>query len=53
MKRGATKEEIIRITQELITRNGIRAPSGWMRSRKRWGSRNAPSMKCSLTRKTW
>ena len=25
MKRGATKEEIIRITQELITRNGIRA----------------------------
>jgi len=23
MKRGATKEEIIRITQELITRNGI------------------------------
>ena len=25
MTRGATKEEIIRITQELITRNGIRA----------------------------
>lgn len=25
MKRGATKEEIIRATQELITRNGIRA----------------------------
>lgn len=25
MKRGATKEEIIRTTQELITRNGIRA----------------------------
>ena len=25
MKRGATKEEIIRITQELIARNGIRA----------------------------
>lgn len=28
MKRGATKEEIIRITQELITRNGIRAVRG-------------------------
>ena len=25
MKRGATKEEIIRITQTLIARNGIRA----------------------------
>ena len=25
MKRGATKEEIIRITRELIARNGIRA----------------------------
>ena len=25
MKRGATKEEIIRTTQDLITRNGIRA----------------------------
>ena len=25
MKRGATKEEIIRITQALIARNGIRA----------------------------
>lgn len=25
MKRGATKEEIIRTTQEFITRNGIRA----------------------------
>ena len=25
MKRGATREEIIRTTQELITRNGIRA----------------------------
>ena len=52
MKRGATKEEIIRITQELITRNGIRAVRV-MRSRRRWESRSAPSMKCSLTRKTW
>ena len=25
MKRGATREEIIRTTQELISRNGIRA----------------------------
>lgn len=25
MKRGATRDEIIRATQELITRNGIRA----------------------------
>ena len=25
MKRGATKDEIIRATQELISRNGIRA----------------------------
>ena len=44
MKRGATKEEIIRITQELITRNGIRAVRV---------DENAPSMKCSLKRKTW
>lgn len=28
MKRGATKEEIIRITQALIARNGIRAVPG-------------------------
>ena len=46
MKRGATKEEIIRITQELITRNGIRAVRVDEIAQKL-------EMKCSLTRKTW
>ena len=52
MKRGATKEEIIRITQELITRNGIRAVRV-DEIAQTLGISKRTSMKCSLTRKTW
>lgn len=52
MKRGATKEEIIRITQELITRNGIRAVRV-DEIAQTLGISKPPSMKCSQTRMTW
>lgn len=54
MKRGATRDEIIRATQELITRNGIRAVRvDEIAQTLGISKRTAPSTRCSPTRTTW
>ena len=52
MKRGATRDEIIRATQELITRNGIRAVRV-DEIAQTLGISKRTSTRCSPTRTTW